>query len=129
MACFTESIVAVGIVSLIKKKVAQKEKSCGIKGANSTKISWATKLGWLITMLWGGIFLLAIEHMWHGEIVPFPPFLTAMNNPEDTAEMLYEILTIGTMQVLAITMIWGVMVILADRVLAKFQNQNLAKLS
>jgi hypothetical protein len=41
------------------------------------------------------VILLAFEHLWHGEIVPWPPFLTAMNNPADIAPMLHEIATIG----------------------------------
>ena len=60
-------------------------------------------------MLWGGSFLLAIEHIWHGEIVPWAPFLTAMNSTEDTKAMLQEIASVGTSMALLITAVWGVM--------------------
>ena len=40
-------------------------------------------------MLFGGSFLLAAEHVYHGEVVFYPPFLTAMENSEATAEMLH----------------------------------------
>jgi len=67
------------------------------------------RLNWLLAMLWGGIILLAAEHMWHGEIVPWPPFLTAMRSPEDFATMLYEMATIGSAMAIVITLIWALM--------------------
>jgi hypothetical protein len=63
-------------------------------------------------MLLGGSFLLMIEHVWHGEITYFPPFLTAMNNPEDTAEMIHEILTVGVSMDVALTVSWAAWVAL-----------------
>ncbi|HBN81137.1 MAG TPA: hypothetical protein DD433_07140, partial [Ruminococcaceae bacterium] len=70
-------------------------------------------------MLWGGVFLLAIEHVWHGEVVPWPPFLTAMNNPADIRPMLMEILTVGGTMVLFVTAVWFVMTLAADRIYQK----------
>lgn len=74
-------------------------------------------------MFWGGIFLLLIEHIWHGEIVLFPPFLTAMGSPEDTQVMLYEILTIGSAQVALIFVVWIAMVLFVDKVYARSNSQ------
>ena len=66
-------------------------------------------------MLWGGVSLLALEHLWHGEIVPWPPFLTALNNPDDVAPMLHEVATIGTAMAIFVTFVWGIMVLIAER--------------
>jgi hypothetical protein len=76
-------------------------------------IPFSRKPGWLMKMLWGGAFLLMIEHIWHGEVVPWPPFLTAMNNSEDTKEMLKEMGTIGVAMALLVTSVWIVMLIVA----------------
>jgi hypothetical protein len=64
-------------------------------------------------MLWGGSALLAFEHIWHGEIVPFFPFLTNAVNPADRLEMLHEIATSGVMMAVLVTAVWAVMVAVA----------------
>ena len=56
-----------------------------------------------MNMLWGGVLLLCIEHMWHGEVVPFPPFLTAMNAPEEIPAMLGEMATVGVSMAILVT--------------------------
>ncbi len=66
------------------------------------------RLGLLNAMLWGGVLLLAVEHIWHGEIVPWPPFLTAMGSPEDFSIMLHEMATNGVAMALTITIIWAI---------------------
>ncbi|HAY73092.1 MAG TPA: hypothetical protein DCY31_04430 [Ruminococcaceae bacterium] len=58
-------------------------------------------------MLFGGSFLLAFEHLWHGEIVPWFPFLTAAADPGDRAQMLYEMSTVGVMMAVSVTLVWG----------------------
>ena len=70
------------------------------------------KLKWLNSMLWGGFILLAIEHVWHGEVVPWPPFLTAMKNPADTAAMLHEMATAGLAMAIVVTITWAIMVLI-----------------
>ena len=59
-------------------------------------------------MLWGGSFLLALEHIFHGEVVMYPPFLTAMESAESTAEMLHEMGTVGVGMAIALTVTWGI---------------------
>jgi hypothetical protein len=59
-------------------------------------------------MFWGGVLLLAVEHVWHGEVVLRPPFLTAMANPADIPVMLYEMATIGTAMTVAIVLTWSI---------------------
>ncbi|MCX8187173.1 MAG: hypothetical protein N3F65_00995 [Nitrososphaeria archaeon] len=65
------------------------------------------KLWVLSALLWGGVVLLAVEHVWHGEVVPWPPFLTAMTNPVEIPIMLHEMATIGSAMSAAILATWG----------------------
>ena len=126
MACFLALAAEAIVVSIIKKN-QQKNEEVDLKSnvaASAAIISkdgipWSRKLDWLNKMLWGGIFLLAIEHIWHGEVVPWPPFLTAMNNPSDIRPMLMEILTVGGTMVLFVTAVWFVMTLAADRIYKK----------
>ena len=67
-------------------------------------------LNWLNSMLWGGVVMLAVEHIAHGEIVLYPPFLTA-----GLHEVLPEMLRVGVPMTLAIVLIWGIMVAVAAR--------------
>ncbi len=71
------------------------------------KLSEKLKLSILTTLLWGGSIILMIEHIWHGEVVPWPPFLTAMSNPSEIPVMLNEILTTGTLMTLATFTTWA----------------------
>jgi hypothetical protein len=77
--------------------------------------SWIRKLEWLNKALWGGGFLLTIEHIWHGEITFWPPFLTAMSNPADFEEMLHEMATVGVLMALFITAVWFSAAFVVDR--------------
>ena len=61
-------------------------------------------------MLLGGSALLMFEHIWHGEVVPWFPFLTAAENPEDLLEMLHEMATVGVTMALLVTAVWAVIV-------------------
>jgi hypothetical protein len=92
----------------------KKARKAGGKAPERTGSAWVRRLGWLNKMLWGGSILLAFEHLWHGEIVPWPPFLTAMKNPSDVAPMLHEIATVGTAMAVTVTVIWAVMVLVAE---------------
>lgn len=119
MACFTVPAAEAIITTIAGKIIESKEKKMALSGAVSTKesevsgdtpkISFSTKLGWLNKMLWGGSALLAFEHVWHGEVVPFFPFLTAVENGE-TSEMLHEMATAGVSMALLVTAVWGLMV-------------------
>ena len=103
MACFTVPAAEAIITTIAGKIIKAKEIE------DSTKISWSTKIGWLNKMLWGGSALLAFEHVWHGEVVPFFPFLTAVENGE-ASEMLHEMATAGVCMALLVTAAWGIMV-------------------
>lgn len=122
MACFVvpaaEAIIVTAVTYSLKKK-EQKLSAPHTEGkpdfsVQVKNISWSRKLGWLSALLWGGVFLLALEHLWHGEIVPFPPFLTAMYNPEDTRAMLLEMATAGSAMCAVVTSAWGLVCAFAD---------------
>ena len=122
MACFTVSLAEAIVVKVVQKKIAKKEKLAAEKNditAQKPLIPMSTRLGWLSKLLFGGSALLAFEHVWHGEIVPFFPFLTAMSNPADAAAMFREMATVGVTMAVIITAVWFVMCKVSDAILAK----------
>ncbi len=88
------------------------------------KIPEKYHVNWLNTILWGGVGGLIVEHVAHGEVVPFPPFFTAMKTPADTAVMVHEILTVGVGMLLVCVLVWSVMVAVASMVEAKTQEKT-----
>ncbi len=115
MACFTVPAAEAIITTIAGRIIKSKEKHQTIDASKNTadtavpKIPFSTKIGWLNKMLWGGSALLAFEHVWHGEVVPFFPFLTAVQNGE-AMEMLHEMATAGVSMALIVTAVWGIMV-------------------
>ena len=59
------------------------------------------------------------HHIWHGEVVPFPPFLTAMYNAADTSAMLYEMATVGVGMCVMVTVCWAIVTVVADAVVKR----------
>lgn len=113
MACFLvpagEAVVTTIITKIVKAK-EEKERSAS-DSLNMTmdkqvKIPFSHKLKWLNNMLWGGSALLAFEHVWHGEIVPWFPFLTAAENPIARSEMLQEMSTVGVAMAILVSAVW-----------------------
>ena len=131
MACFTVPAAEAIITTVAEKIIKSKEKKMALSGAVNTKpesegsekISWSTKIGWLNKMLWGGSALLAFEHVWHGEVVPFFPFLTAVKDGE-ASEMLHEMATAGVCMALLVTAAWGIMVGVVSMFEKKSKNEN-----
>lgn len=127
MACFivptTEAIVSTIITKVVESK-EKKELATDLskvdaaevekKVSEVTKGHFSQKLKWLNTMLWGGSALLAFEHIWHGEVTPWAPFLTAAANPADTVEMLHEMATTGVTMSILVTLVWGGMVMVSS---------------
>lgn len=126
MACFlvptTEAIVTTIVAKALKSKEKAAISVAKPEAAEGTKIPFSTKLGWLNQMLWGGSALLAFEHVWHGEVVPFFPFLTAVKDG-NAAEMLHEMGTAGVSMALLVTAVWGVMVGIST-IMEKSQNKS-----
>lgn len=107
MACVVVPVTEAVITTIAQKVAEKKEKNTTNECAENGKIRFSTKLGWLNKMLWGGSALLVFEHIWHGEIVPFFPFLTGAMNGEDTAGMLQEMSTVGVGMSLLVTGVWA----------------------
>ena len=98
-------IVSIAVISL-KVYAHHHEKNASNREPSKVR-ALAQHLSQLCGMLWGGSALLALEHIWHGEIVPFYPFLTAVKNPEDTQAMLHEMAVSGTAMALVVTLAWA----------------------
>ena len=122
MACFvvpgTEAIVVTAAAVLLKKyeqNRAQVKLSSGNASTKApVKTGFARKLFWLADLLWGGVVLLAFEHLWHGEVVPFFPFLTAATEGSAAvSEMLSEMASVGVLMAVLVTVIWAAMVLVA----------------
>ena len=108
MACFVVPAAEAVVTTIVTKVVKSKEKKENT--SSEKKVPFSHKLSWLNTMLWGGSALLAFEHVWHGEVVPWFPFLTAMSTPESASEMFHGMATNGVFMALLVTAVWGVMV-------------------
>jgi hypothetical protein len=109
MACFLVPAGEAVITTVIQKVVEKREK----KTVNISP-KWSRRLSWLNIMLWGGTLMLAIDHLISGEVTFYPPFLTALNSPADTAVMLREMATVGVAMAAAVTAVWGIMVLVAE---------------
>lgn len=112
MACFLVPAAEAVVTTLAAKLLKSREKARNVEirlpdGSveTATRIPFSTKLGWLNKLLWGGSALLAFEHVWHGEVVPFLPFLTAVRDGE-TSEMLAEMGSAGVMMAALVTVVW-----------------------
>ena len=88
MACFLIPAGLGIITTLLRKRFPQKY-----------------HISWLNALLWGGTVMLAVEHIAHGEIVPYPPFLTA-----GLSQVLPEMLRIGVPMALISVLTWSAMV-------------------
>lgn len=126
MGCFivpaAEAVVTTVVAKAVKSKEKEKE-TVTIQTENrmeeAVAIPNSKKIGWLSKMLWGGSGLLAFEHLWHGEVVPFFPFLTAASTKEDAIAMLHEMLTVGTTMCLVVTGVWALMLVAAKSISKK----------
>ena len=125
MACFivptTEAIITTVAAKIIKKNES------AVPAGESGVITFSEKLGWLNKLLWGGSALLAFEHIWHGEITPFFPFLTAATDAADRAEMLHEMATSGVAMALLVTAVWAGMCLIVSRMQKKHTPKRAVK--
>ena len=122
MACFTVSAVGAIGVAVARHIVKHHEKKLALEGREApvekfgSDIKWSKKLAYLELTLGSGSFILAAEHMIHGEVTPFPPFITAMADAEDTAVMWQEIGTVGVAMFGILIAAWAIGVVIADYV-------------
>ncbi len=99
MACFTAPAAAAAVTTVFRNKIPAKY-----------------HIEWFNALVWGGSAGLLLEHLASGEIVPYPPFLTAMASPAETAVMVAEIISIGVPMLLACATVWAVMVVAVNRI-------------
>jgi len=101
MACFTVPLATAAVASAIKTALPQSAKHN----------PFVAKLPWLEKTMFGGSLILALEHVYHGEVVFRPPFLTAISEgPEAVSEMLHEMATRGVAMALLVVAVWAGMV-------------------
>jgi hypothetical protein len=122
MACFTATVAEAVVVKVIEKVEADKESKAAAGNKHveeSVRIPMSRKLKWLTSLLIGGSFLLAFEHVWHGEVVPWFPFLTAMSDPAEAAVMFNEMATVGVCMALLISAVWFIICKAADSIVSR----------
>ena len=130
MACFivpaAEAVVTTIATKVMKSKEGNPEtvkvQLDGAELVEAEKLPFSKKLSWLNKLLWGGSALLAFEHVWHGEVTPWFPFLTAASNPTDAAEMLHEMSTAGVTMSVLVTAVWAGMLVVSSVIEKKAQK-------
>ena len=135
MACFLVPAAEAVVVTVITQAMKKKQEKIGAAGeadgkrrtAEEGKIPFTRKLQWLSNLLWGGAGLLAFEHVWHGEVVPWFPFLTAAANPADTAAMLHEMSTVGVSMAALVTLVWVGMLLVTARMVRRVPEARTAE--
>lgn len=129
MACFlvpvTEAIVTTITAKAVKSHEAKCAEGAALKTLQEEKTPWSQKLTRLSGFLWGGSGLLAFEHLWHGEISPFFPFLTAANDPSEMAAAFHEMATVGTSMAVAVTAMWAVLTFASEKLLKRGKQKEL----
>ena len=122
MACFLVPVAEAIITTIAEKAVKAREdrRETAAPAGETTlsapgKIPFSRKLKWLNGLLWGGSALLAFEHLWHGGVVPWFPFLTAAADPADAAAMLHEMFTVGVAMAATVTVVWAIMAAVVSR--------------
>ncbi|MDD8049202.1 MAG: hypothetical protein PHH04_06360 [Thomasclavelia sp.] len=120
MSCFivpaTEAIVTTIATKVLENKENKQEEVALKEGREVSKNRFSKKLKLLNGLLWGGSVLLAIEHLWHGELTLFFPFLTAAKSAADFQSALIEMLTVGVAMAVFITAIWAVITLISYKV-------------
>ena len=122
MACFLvpagEAVVTTIAAKVMEKKEQREDQKAlehGVALHELKREHFSAKLKRLNGFLWGGSALLAFEHVWHGEVQPFFPFLTAASDAVSAAEMLQEMATTGVGMAVLATVVWGALTLTADK--------------
>ena len=112
MACFSAPLAAAIAAGVVRHAVKGKD------AGDPETISWATKLGWLEKLFFGGCVLLAFEHVWHGEIIFQFPFLTGVRTGNGAAVM-QELITVGGAMTALIVAVWIGMLIASSLIVRR----------
>ena len=112
MACFVVTTVAAVGVAVARHIVKHNEKKVEkneVVNVNADTLKTSKKLGILEIALFGGSFILAGEHVLHGEVTFTFPFLTSITEGSDAIKtMLAEMGTIGVGMTALIFVAWGI---------------------
>lgn len=122
MACFIVPAAEAVVTKVVEAVEEKREANAEITRDDYTeavRIPMSRKLKWLTWMLVGGSVLLMFEHIWHGEVVPYFPFLTAMYSAEATSEMLHEMATVGVTMAVLVTAVWVGICVVADAIVKR----------
>ena len=132
MACFivpgAEAVVTTIATKVIEKKETKAREEALAQGVELNELhreNFSSKLKRLNGLLWGGSALLAFEHLWHGEISPFFPFLTAASNPADLQAMLHEMSTVGVGMAALVTSVWALSFLAIDHIKDSHMSSDL----
>ena len=94
MACFIVPAAEAAVTTVITRVLEKREQQTTVPEYRASEAlnnePFSVRLKRLNSLLWGGSALLAFEHLWHGEIQPFFPFLTAASDPAETAAQIPE---------------------------------------
>lgn len=107
MACFLVPAGEAVVTTIATQALKHYEAKHPEADTSALHIQASRKVQWLSNLLWGGSALLAYEHLWHGELQPFFPFLTAAGNPEEMAVVLQEMSTAGVSMAVLVTAVWA----------------------
>jgi len=124
MACFIVPVTET-VVTTIAQGVLHSCESKAEKDGKELSVKFSEKLGLLNKMLWGGSALLVFEHIWHGEVVPFYPFLTAAESSEETSAMLHEMGTSGVAMALLVTAVWACVLCIGSAIKKKVKAEEM----
>ena len=123
MACFLVTTAAAIGVGAAKYVVRHHEKK-DLDFSKKDHFIDSKKLGYLELTLWGGSFLLAGEHVLHGEVTYKWPFLTAVTEgPEEALGMLKEMGTVGVAMLAILVVAWFGGILLARYLKKRKQKQ------
>jgi len=123
MACFTvtaATAIGVAVARHIVKHHEKKVEKVEITNANTDTLTTSKKLGILEIALLGRSFILAGEHILHGEVTFTFPFLTAIKEGADAVKtMLLEMGTVGVGMTVVIVAAWGIGLLIRDFLLKR----------
>ncbi len=100
MACFSVPLATAAVATAVGSALPESARGN----------PFASRIGWLGKMMFGGSLLLAVEHVYHGELSPVPPFLTAIGDGNASA-MLQEMATRGVAMAVAVGVAWAAAVV------------------
>jgi hypothetical protein len=93
MACLLVPTTAAIVTTAVRKKIPNQY-----------------HINWLLLMLWGGVLMLLVDHVISGELLPYPPFLTA-----GIEKIIPEIFAVGVPMTLIVIAAWILMIIFSSK--------------